>query len=254
LKAVVLSLIVFACIIGGAVIGMLLRTILPERHLSDESRNVVTLGMGLVATMAALVLGFLIAGAQSTFRDQRSDLIDMSAKVVFLDKLLADYGPETEEARATLRNSLDRTIDQFWPKDGSGGAMIEPPESKSETLYYKILSLTPKSDAQRSLRDEALSLTYDLAQARDSLVMEQFRSIPGAFIISLAALVFWFVAIFFSFGLYAPTNGTVVLTLILSALSVSLALFLILELNRPFEGFLRMPSDPLVEAQQHIGK
>ena len=143
MKAVVVSLIIFACIFGGTVIGMALRAILPERHLSEESRNIVTLGMGLVATMAALVLGFLIAGAQSSFRDQRSDLIEMSANIVFLDKLLADYGPGTKGARAALKSSLERTIDQFWPEDGSEPARLGPDEARTETLYYKIQSLTP---------------------------------------------------------------------------------------------------------------
>jgi type VI protein secretion system component VasK len=254
LKAVVLSLIIFTCIIGGAFIGILFRALLPERHLSDESRNMVTLGMGIVATMAALAVGLMIQGAQVSFSGQRSDLIDMSAKIVFLDRLLADYGPEAEDARQVLRHSLERTINQLWPKDGSGGAMIETPEPKSETLYYKILSLTPDNDVKRAIRDEALSLTYDLAQARDTLVMGQARSIPGAFIIVLGVILFWFVAIFFSFGLYAPTNGTVVATLIIAALAVTLALFMIMELNRPFDGLLRMPSEPLAEALQHIGK
>jgi hypothetical protein len=252
LKAVVVSLIIFTCIFGGAVVGMLLRAFLPERHLSDESRNVVTLGMGLVATMAALVLGFLIAGAQSNFTSQRGDLIEISAKVVFLDQLLAEYGPGAEGARETLRDSLDRTIDQFWPEGRLGRGDDRAGLTKSE-LRRDTCRLRPRA-TQRSLRDEALSITYDLAEERDSLLMSQVRAIPRAFIIVLAVLVFWFVAIFFSFGLYAPTNGTVVSTLILSALSVSLALFLILELNRPFEGLIRMPSEPLVEAQDFIGK
>jgi hypothetical protein len=254
LKAVVLSLIIFVCIFGGAVLGIFFRAVLPERHLTEESRNMVTIGMGIVATMAALAVGLMIQGAQISFSGQRSDLIDMSSKIVFLDKLLADYGPGAEGARAVLRSSVERTINQFWPEDGSGGAMIEPPESKSETLYYKILSLTPDNDVRRAIRDEALSLTYDLAQARGTLVMGQARSIPGAFLIVLGIILFWFVAIFFSFGLYAPTNGTVVATLIISALAVTLALFVIMELNRPFDGLLRMPSEPLVEALQNIGK
>ncbi len=254
MKAVVLSLIIFTCIIGGAVIGIFLRAMLPARHLTDESRNMVTLGMGIVATMGALAVGLMIQGAQISFSAQRDDLIDMSAKIVFLDELLADYGPGAEGARETLRDSLERTINQFWPKDGLGGAVIEPPVSKSETLYYQILSLKPDNDARHAIRDEALSLTYDLALARDSLVMGQSRSIPGVFLVVLGIILFWFVSIFFSFGLYAPTNGIVVSTLILSALAVTLALFMIMELNRPFDGLLRMPSDPLVEALQHIGK
>lgn len=254
MKAVVLSIIIFACIFGGAVLGIFLRAILPERHLSDESRNMVTIGMGIVATMAAIAVGLMIQGAQVSFSGQRSDLVDMSAKIVFLDRLLADYGPEAEDARLVLRHSLERTINQFWPKDGSQGARIESPESRSETLYYQILSLTPDNDTRRAIRDEALSLTYDLAQARDTLVLGQARSIPGAFVIVLGIILFWFVAIFFSFGLYAPTNATVLSTLIISALAVTLALFVIMELNRPFDGLLRMPSEPLVEALRHISK
>jgi type VI protein secretion system component VasK len=254
LKAVVLSIIIFACIFGGAVLGIFLRAILPERHLTEDSRNMVTIGMGIVATMAAIAVGLMIQGAQISFSGQRSDLIEMSAKIVFLDKLLSDYGPEANGARTALRNTLERTINQFWPKDGSEGAMIEVPESKSETLYYQILSLTPDNDARRAMRDEALSLTYDLAQARDTIVMGQARSIPKAFLIVLGIILFWFVAIFFSFGLYAPTNATVLSTLVISALAVTLALFIIMELNRPFDGLLRMPSEPLVEALQHLGK
>jgi type VI protein secretion system component VasK len=254
LKAVVLSIIIFACIIGGAVLGIFLRAILPERHLTEDSRNMVTIGMGIVATMAAIAVGLMIQGAQISFSSQRSDLIEMSAKIVFLDKLLSDYGPEAKDARTALRGTLERTINQFWPNDGSEGAMIEVPESKSETLYYQILSLKPDNDARRAMRDEALSLTYDLAQARDSIVMGQARSIPKAFLIVLGIILFWFVAIFFSFGLYAPTNATVLSTLVISALAVTLALFIIMELNRPFDGLLRMPSEPLVEALQHIGK
>lgn len=254
LKAVVLSIIIFACIFGGAVLGIFLRAILPERHLTEDSRNMVTIGMGIVATMAAIAVGLMIQGAQISFSGQRSNLIDMSAKIVFLDKLLSDYGPGAEGARETLRDSLERTINQFWPKNGSGGAMIEPPVSKSETLYYQILSLKPDNDVRHGIRDEALSLTYDLSLARDTIVMGQSRSIPGAFLIVLGVILFWFVAIFFSFGLYAPTNATVLSTLVISALAVTLALFMIMELNRPFDGLLRMPSEPLVEALQHIGK
>jgi hypothetical protein len=253
LNAITLSLIIFAFIFAGALIGMALRTILPERHLSDESRNMIALSIGIVATMAAITLGFLIEGAKDSFREQRSVLIEMSAKVIFLDEILADYGPETREARAALRVSLERTIDHFWPKDDSEPAGLGTLDVPA-TVYDKILSLTPVSGRDISLRDEALTLAYDLAQSRDTLVMAQNRSIPAAFLISLGLLAFWFIAIFFSFGLYAPTNATVVSMLAVSALSVAIALFIIMELNRPFDGVLRMPSQPLVEALNRIGR
>lgn len=254
MSAVILSLIIFAFICAGMLLGVILRSLLPERHLSEESRNMVTIGMGIVATMAAIATGLFVQGAQENFRDQRSGIIEMGAKIVLIDKLLKDYGPEADAARAVLRNGVERTMEQLWPKDGSTGAEMESDEARSETLYYSILSLSPATDAQRSIRDEAVSLSYDLAEGRSGLIMAQTRVAPGAFLFVIGVIVFWFVSIFFSFGLYAPTNATVVSTLVVAALAVALALFIIMELNTPFKGLLRMPAGPIVEALAHISR
>ena len=251
--SIVLNLIIFIIIFAGAVLGMMFRKILPDRHLDEDSKNMVVLGMGVVATMAAITLGFMIEGARDSFRNQRNDLIEISAKVILLDRLLADYGPETGVARDRLRISLAKTISHFWPKDGGEAAALNTLNDKV-TVYGEILSLEPKTGRENSIRDEALSLAFELSEERNTLVMTQVRVIPGAFIITLCLLVFWFVAIFFSFGLYAPANATVISTLLIAALSVTIALFLIMELNRPYDGLLRMPSGPLVEALQQIGK
>jgi hypothetical protein len=63
-----LSLIVFICVFGGALAGIALRAILPEHHLSTDSRDVVKLGAGLVGTMAALVLGLMVASAKDSYQ------------------------------------------------------------------------------------------------------------------------------------------------------------------------------------------
>jgi hypothetical protein len=178
----------------------------------------------------------------------------MSAKIVFLDEILADYGPETRESRDLLRRSVVSTIHEFWPGDASEPDGPGPDETRAQVLYDTILSLKPHSDAQRSLRDEALTIAFDLGQLRDLLIMQQIKSIPAAFLIALCLLVFWFTSIFFSLGIYAPPNSTVVTILILSALSLSIAFFMIIELNRPFEGFLRMPSAPLTQSLGRIGR
>jgi len=81
--------------------------------MSEESKNMVILGMGIVATMAALVLGFLIEGAKDSFREQRTELIEMSAKVVVLDDLLSDYGPGADDARRLLRAPLAEALQQI---------------------------------------------------------------------------------------------------------------------------------------------
>jgi hypothetical protein len=233
---------------------MFLRPVLPEPHLSEKSINIIKLGMGLIGTLAVFVLGLMLAAAQSSFREQRSDIMQMSANIIFLDRVLADYGPETKEARDLLRRSVVRMLDQIWPADSSKPAQLDPTEYRGGFLYNKIQSLTPHSDAQRALQAQALSLAFNLVQTRFLMFTQQFKSVPVAFLIALAVMVFWFTTVFFSFGLYAPTNATVIATLFVSALSVSGAIFLIAELNRPFDGLLRMPSEPLRIALAHLGQ
>lgn len=234
---------------------MVLRTFLPERHLGEESRNIViSLGIGLVGAMAGLVLALLITAAQNNFLNKRSDLINTSSKIVYLDEILADYGPETNEARALLRRSVISIIDKYWPSDVSRHIGLEPDMTNTKVLYNEIRSLVPRSDDQRSLRDKALTTTIELAQMRDLLIVEEGRSIPGAFLIVLVLLVFWLTSIFFSLGIYAPPNTTLIAVLALFALLVTIAFFLIIDLNLPFEGVLRIPSTPLTEALNHIGK
>src|SRR5215468_3034950 len=106
-----ISWIVFGVIFGGALLGMTLRRLLPEHHLSQDSKDVVKLGMGLIGTIAALVLGLLVASAKSSFDTQRNGLAQLSANAVLLDRILAHYGPETKECREQLRDTVAAMID-----------------------------------------------------------------------------------------------------------------------------------------------
>lgn len=254
MSSIIITFIVFACVFVGSLLGFFLRPLLPEHHLSQESKSVITLGMGLVGTMAALVLGLLIAAAQSSFTTQRNDIMEISANVIFLDSILADYGPETKEARDLLRSSVVRSLNQLWPEENSQPVQLDPHETRTQAIYDKILSLRPRDDAQRSLQAQALSVAFNLVQTRWLMFVQEIRSIPLTFVIVLAVLVFWLSSIFFSFGLYAPPNATVIVTMFLSALAVSAAIFLIVELNRPFDGLLRIPSTPLHTALDYLGK
>src|SRR5438093_1434458 len=95
------ALIVFGCLVGAVLLGRALRRLLPEDHLAADSRDTIKLAMGLVATMTALVLGLLVSSAKGAYDTKRSEVIQMAAKVAFLDRLLSLYGPEAAEARAT---------------------------------------------------------------------------------------------------------------------------------------------------------
>jgi hypothetical protein len=255
LKPLLISFIVFALVLVGSLLGMAYRAFLTEHHLSQETKEyVLTVGLELAGVIAAFVLALAVTGAQGTFDEQRNELIAESANIVFLHKILVNYGPESNEARNILRRSLVHTIDEFWPSGSSQPAELQPNVTEALVLYEKILLLKPQNESQRSLRQKALDISFNLEQSRDLLIMQQNKSIPVTFLIVLGLLVIWFVFIFFSLGIYAPLNSTAIFILVLSALSVSIAFFMIVDLSLPFEGALRMPSAPLREALQYIGK
>jgi hypothetical protein len=248
---IAIRLIVLACVFGGALFGMFLRGVLPEQHLSADSKDTVRLGTGLIGTMTALLLGLLVASAKSFYDTQSSELTEMSAKIVLLDRVLAHYGPETKEVRDLLHGAVARTLDGLWPKDGRQHPQMEPTAAGGEILYDKIQELSPKNDNQRSLQAQALNMAIDLGKMR-WLMFEQggsFVSMP-----LLAMLVLWLAIIFASFGLFAPRNATTIATLFFCALSVSGAIFLIMEMYTPFQGLMQISSAPLRNALAHLGQ
>jgi Protein of unknown function (DUF4239) len=242
--------LVFACVFGGALLGMLLRKILPEDHLSGDSKDVIKLGTGLIGTMAALVLSLLISSAKGSHDIRSSEVAQMSANVTLLDRVLAHYGPEAREARDALRRSVARVIDQTWPARNAEPSQPMP-NAGTEAVYDTIQALTPQNDAQRSLQAQALTISTGLAQTRWLLVSQDARSIPRPF---LVVLVCWLAFIFGSFGLLAPPNRTVMLALFVCAFSFSSAIFLILELDEPFKGLIQISGAPLREALGRLGQ
>ena len=251
MNSIGISAIVFGCVFGGAIVGKILRAILPEHHLSDESKDVVKLGMGLVATMCALVLGLLVSSAKTYHDTQSDELTDMSAKVVMLDRLLAHYGPETNEARGMLRSAVSDALSRLRGTDSSKSQQSAAPTGVAEVLLDKIQELSPKDERQRALQTQAASLMIDIGRMRWLQYVQRANSVSVPL---LVMLVFWLTAIFMSFGVFAPTNGTVLTSLLVAALSVSGAALLILELYTPYSGIIQISSTPLSEALAQLGK
>src|SRR5262245_49682328 len=245
--------VIFACVLGGALLAMLIGRALPEHHLRPESKEAVKFALALVATLAALVLGLLIAAAKGTYDTQRSAVAQLAADVLLLDRALALYGPETKEAQELLRRGATVTLNRLWPEDDAQPANLTPGEAREvlEAFYGKVAALTPRNEAQRSLRARALEITTNLAQTRLRMFAQRESSIPVPF---LVVLVFWLVLLFAGYALLAPRNATVIAALFVCALAVSGAVFLILELDRPFEGVMRVSSTPLRDAISQIGK
>ncbi|HMD08353.1 MAG TPA: hypothetical protein VKH63_12515 [Candidatus Acidoferrum sp.] len=246
----VMSSIVFAFVFGGALLGMFMRKLLPQNHLSDDSKGIVMIAMGLVATMTALVLGLLISSAKSSFDALSSEMTEISSKIILLDQTLADYGPDAKEARDLLRSLLVRVIDQMELKKPANPTEIAVTTREMHSLYYKIQGFSPKGDSQRSFQADALSILKEIRQTRWLIYAQHSTSISMPMLI---ILVSWLTALFISFGLYAPANGTVVTSLLVAALSVSCAVLLILELYSPYYGLIKISSAPLSAALTQLG-
>jgi hypothetical protein len=245
-----ISMVAFVIIFGGAVAGMLLRRVLPDHHLRDDSRDVIKLATGLVGTMAALVLGLLVASAKGFYDAQTTEVTQMSANIIFLDRGLARYGPETKEARDSLRNVVQGILNQLWSKDSAQASRLEPTAVGATALYDKIEALTPGDDSQRSMRSQALNMAMSIGQMR-WLMYEQ-----GALSVSkpmLVIMIFWLTVTFVIWGLLAAPNPTIVVTMLVSALSVSGAILLLLEMYSPYEGIIRVSDAPLRAALAHLG-
>ena len=251
MSSVAISFIVFAVVFGGALTGMLLRGSLPQHHLSGDSKETVKLGMALVSTMSALVLGLLVSSAKSFYDVQSAELNQVSADVVALDRLLAHYGPETKEAREALRVVVVRNLARLWPPERGQASEAPVTEKSSEALFDEIQALSPKDDRHRSLEAQALSMTLSIGRMR-WLMYEQSNATVSKTL--LGVMIFWLAVVFASFGLFAPRNATAIASLFAAALAVSGAIFLILEMYMPFSGLVQISSAPLRNALAHLGQ
>src|SRR5215475_11516822 len=245
------SVIVLAVLLTALALGKWIRGLLPEHHLSGESKDTVKLAMGLVGTMTALVLGLLVSSAKSSYDTTRGEVLQMAAKVALIDRIFAVYGAEAAQVRAQFRDVEQGAVRQIWPEGRDRPANLAPNIEAGNALYFAIQALSPKDEAQRALKAQVTSMVVDLAQLRAQLVVQSTPSVSKPM---LVVVVSWLVVIFLSFSLLSPSNATANLALVISAVSVAGAIFLILELDRPFSGMVRISSEPMVNALREAGK
>jgi hypothetical protein len=240
----VIALIVFVCVFGSALLGLYLRTMLPQHHLGDDSVGVVKLATGLIATMAALVLGLLISSAKSSFDTVNSELVHNAAGVVRLDRVLAQYGPETQEVRGLIKQSYGTWIQTLVSRDPAEVAALGSVQALRgmEGLQHKLKELSPRNAEQRELQTNAIQIADEVLAVRGLALLQAVGSLP---IPLLVALVLWLSIIFGAFGMLTPANATVIAALFMSALSTSVAIFLILEMTKPLDGLFTVSFAPL---------
>jgi hypothetical protein len=242
--------LVFTCVFGGALLGMLGGTLLPEREVDQDSKDVVRVAMGLTTLMTALLLGLIVAASKSSF-DTRDAAIKQSAvSLLTLDRLLARYGPETKDIRGQIRLAMEARVRSIWSEDPRAQSEV-PDVTAGEKIDDRIRALSPQSDAQRWFQARALDTFDELLRTRWLVLGLVGSSIQVPF---LMAMVAWLTILFVSFGLFAPRRAVVVGALALCAFTVASAIFLILELDGPFSGFIQISDVPLRFAISQMGK
>jgi Protein of unknown function (DUF4239) len=246
-----IALILFIGLVGVILLGGPLRRLIPSEQLSTESRDAVKLALGLVATMTALLLGLLISSAKGSFDTARTEVIQMAAKIALLDRVLKLYGPEAMDARRALRDAIAEGVRRTWPAERGQAVRLDPNEQAGDAIYVAISHLAPHDEAQRALKTQAATLMVQLAEYRALVQAQAVSSVSKPLLI---ALVIWLVVIFFGFSLLAPANTTSTLALVAGAFSVSCAVMIILELDFPFAGIIRIPSDPMINTLAHLAK
>lgn len=247
----VVGLLVFASLFGAALLGMRIRAWLPDHHLVPEAKDSVRVAMGTVATMAALVLGLLVASTKGTYDAERNESIQLAARIIYLDRVLAMYGPEGGVARSELKQATASMLGRMWPEEPRQKVVLEPNEKWSDQLPRTIYGLTPEDEVQRLLKEQAIEMVDDLGQTRWLLYEQAETSVSRAM---LLVVILWLAMLFLSIGLFAPPNATVVMALMLSAVSVSGAIFLIMELDMPYGGLISISSQPMRLALEHLGQ
>jgi hypothetical protein len=247
------GLITLVCVSAGALAGYRLQAALPGHHLSEDSKDVMKLVTGLVATLSALVLGLLIASAKSSFDTVSTQLKQHAASVLYVDRLLERYGPEADTARKHLKTAYEARLALLFPdrRRGMDAARAMQAGSSLEDVEGEIDGLEATSDRQRAILAQIHTVTGEVARARWLAFEETGNRTPQALIV---ILVSWFTTMFVGFGLFAPRNRTAASALLLGALAIASAVFLIEELSRPLDGWIAVSREPMLRTLEILGQ
>ncbi|MBX7102647.1 MAG: hypothetical protein K1X57_01105 [Gemmataceae bacterium] len=253
MSSLAIACILFVGVLTSTLVAMLIARCLPDHHLTGDSKDVIKSGVGIIGTLTALVLGLLVAATKGTYDTQSGTVKDLAAQIAILDRILERYGTDSAEARGRLRDLGQSVLDQIWPHGSTGPIDFVAGQSKQfgESFFEAVAVLDPKTDTQRMLKGRAQEITVGMGQLRQKLVVNSERTIPAPLLIMLAV---WQATLFAGLGLLAARNATAITVLIICMVSVAGALFLVLELDRPFEGLVRVSDTPLRVVVSNLGK
>lgn len=249
----VVALIILVIVFGGAMCGLWLQQVLPDQHLSADTKDVVRLATALVATISALVLSLLVSSANSSFARFDDELTQNAARVIMLDRTLDEYGPSTRAIRDSLKARFERRMELVYATEAEQAETTDRfgAVTQEENIDSRLFALEPQGPAQQGLQARALELNNEINTTNALIHVQREDSLPWPLLIVLGT---WLTLIFSTFGLFAPRNPVVTGALLVCSMSAAGAVFLILELNSPFTGVIRVSIAPMREALLLLGR
>lgn len=242
MSPIAVGALVTVIVLAGAAFGTWARTRLPAHHLDEDTRDSVKVGVGFLSTLAALVLGLIVASAKSSF-DARSDEVrSAAAKIALLGGELRQLGAAGDKARSALALGVAERIETLWGPESTRASAPGQWPLVVERVRATVRAVAPADDAQREARSKALQALDELDQIRSMASVLAGSSVTTPLLVLLVA---WMVVISATLNLFAPRNGTVAAFNVVCALSSASAIVLILELDQPFGGFIRVTDAPM---------
>lgn len=259
-SSILIALGALAIIFAGALAGIAVGRRLPEHHLAPESKAAVSVSMAVVGTMTALVLGLLISSTNTSFRARSAGVAQLASAIIELDGLMRRFGPDGEPVRERLRAYAAEKMEELFPEDRHTRPELSTDLSRHKLTEIQdgLFGLKPGTERQAWLKDRALQHAAAIEDARAELIRQDTDALPTPF---LGAVVLWLTILFASFGLFAPRNLTVFVSLFLCAFAIASAIKLILDMDTSFGGQvhfarppLHIPNEPLAHAIDQIGR
>ena len=222
----------FGIICAAIASGFILRRLLHEHHLSPQTQDAVKLATGIIATLAALVLGLLVASGKQGFDSRAAEARTFVINLTLLDRSMRLYQPPLTEERTAMAKFAEDMRDKLWNEDsrlGNNDAL-----SQLDQIRNKFRNLDPQTLQDQSLKARYMSLSDGLILAANELLQDG-NDIPPAFVVIVDA---WLAIIFLGFGLFAPFNRVSIAALVIAAAAVALSLLIIIEMSEPFQGLI----------------
>jgi hypothetical protein len=255
-----LAIVIFVLLLGASALGMFLHGMLGERHRTNETFDHVRLVVSILVTFTALVLGLVMSEVRGSFNTFDSRLRAFAGDITGLDMRLREYGEDAAPIREKLREYTAAAIADTWrdepPPPGAYPKFPEQSSIERQQLGALLIDvdtavhrLEPADGFHKRMAASLENRLAETLQARRLVIETAHDTISWPLLVAMCG---WLAIVFGVYGLIAPRNVVVHVTILLCAFCVASAIFFIVEFDTPLTGLLRVSSGPLRDALTHI--